>query len=81
MRIPMRLRRPERKSGRNRRFEHSQGRACLARPFYHFIVNVQAEKLEAAQSNLIHISISVNKVLKQLDELIKQQHIDDGSKE
>lgn len=44
-------------------------------------VNVQAEKLEAAQSNLIHISISVNKALQQLDELIKQQHIDDGSKE
>ena len=46
-----------------------------------FVVNVQAEKLEAAQSNLIHISISVNKALQQLDELIKQQHIDDGSKE
>jgi len=47
-----------------------------------FFVNVQAEKLEAAQSNLIHISISVNKALQQLDELNKQQqHIDDSSKE
>ncbi len=89
MRIPTRLRLPGKKSRKNRQFEYSQGRACsfdnaqdeLARPFYHFIVNIQAEKLEAAQTNLIHISISVSKVLQQLVELIKQQHIDDGSKE
>ena len=45
------------------------------------LVNVQAEKLDYARNNLIHISFHNNEALQKLNELIKlQQHIDDGSK-
>ena len=44
------------------------------------LISFQAEKLEDARDNLIHISIHNNQSLQLLDELITmQQHIDDGS--